>query len=264
MWLKANPNLGKTVSYETYQLEVDRAENAPATRNDTLAKRFGIPMEGYTYYFTYEETLPHRKREYWKMPCALGADLSQGDDFCAFTFLFPLSNGAFGIKTRNYVSELTVMKLPHAMRIKYDQFMKEGSLIVMEGTVLDMMQVYDDLDKHISECEYDVRCLGFDPYNAKEFIERWESENGSFGIEKVIQGARTESVPLGELKRLSEERLLLFDEEAMTFAMGNCIVMEDTNGNRKLMKKRYDAKIDPVASMMDAYVAFKINREAFE
>ena len=264
MWLKANPNLGKTVSYETYQLEVDRAENAPATRNDTLAKRFGIPMEGYTYYFTYEETLPHRKREYWKMPCALGADLSQGDDFCAFTFLFPLSNGAFGIKTRNYVSELTVMKLPHAMRIKYDQFMKEGSLIVMEGTVLDMMQVYDDLDKHISECEYDVRCLGFDPYNAKEFIERWESENGSFGIEKVIQGARTESVPLGELKRLSEERLLLFDEEAMTFAMGNCIVMEDTNGNRKLMKKRYDAKIDPVASMMDGYVAFKINREAFE
>ena len=264
MWLKANPNLGKTVSYETYQLEPDRAENAPATRNDTLAKRFGIPMEGYTYYFTYEETLPHRKREYWKMPCALGADLSQGDDFCAFTFLFPLSNGAFGIKTRNYVSELTVMKLPHAMRIKYDQFMKEGSLIVMEGTVLDMMQVYDDLDKHISECEYDVRCLGFDPYNAKEFIERWESENGSFGIEKVIQGARTESVPLGELKRLSEERLLLFDEEAMTFAMGNCIVMEDTNGNRKLMKKRYDAKIDPVASMMDAYVAFKINREAFE
>ena len=264
MWLKANPNLGKTVSYETYQLEVDRAENAPATRNDTLAKRFGIPMEGYTYYFTYEETLPHRKREYWKMPCALGADLSQGDDFCAFTFLFPLSNGAFGVKTRNYVSELTVMKLPHAMRIKYDQFMKEGSLIVMEGTVLDMMQVYEDLDKHISECEYDVRCLGFDPYNAKEFVERWESENGPFGIEKVIQGARTESVPLGELKKLSEERLLLFDEEAMTFAMGNCIVMEDTNGNRKLMKKRYDAKIDPVASMMDAYVAFKINREAFE
>ena len=264
MWLKANPNLGKTVSYETYQLEVDRAENAPATRNDTLAKRFGIPMEGYTYYFTYEETLPHRKREYWKMPCALGADLSQGDDFCAFTFLFPLSNGAFGVKTRNYVSELTVMKLPHAMRIKYDQFMKEGSLIVMEGTVLDMMQVYDDLDKHISECEYDVRCLGFDPYNAKEFVERWESENGPFGIEKVIQGSRTESVPLGELKKLSEERMLLFDEEAMAFAMGNCIVMEDTNGNRKLMKKRYEAKIDPVSSMMDAYVAFKINREAFE
>lgn len=264
MWIKANPNLGKTVSYETYQLEVERAEKAPATRNDTLAKRFGIPMEGYTYYFTYEETLPHRKREYWKMPCSLGADLSQGDDFCAFTFLFPLSNGAFGVKTRNYVSELTVMKLPQAMRMKYDQFMKEGSLIVMEGTVLDMMQVYEDLDNHIAECEYDVRCFGFDPYNAKEFVERWESENGPFGIEKVIQGSRTESVPLGELKKLSEERLLLFDEEAMTFAMGNCIVMEDTNGNRKLMKKRYDAKIDPVASMMDAYVAYKINRESFE
>ena len=264
MWIKANPNLGKTVSYETYQLEVERAEKAPATRNDTLAKRFGIPMEGYTYYFTYEETLPHRKREYWKMPCSLGADLSQGDDFCAFTFLFPLSNGAFGVKTRNYVSELTVMKLPQAMRMKYDQFMKEGSLIVMEGTVLDMMQVYEDLDNHIAECEYDVRCFGFDPYNAKEFVEKWESENGPFGIEKVIQGSRTESVPLGELKKLSEERLLLFDEEAMTFAMGNCIVMEDTNGNRKLMKKRYDAKIDPVASMMDAYVAYKINRESFE
>lgn len=264
MWIKANPNLGKTVSYETYQLEVERAEKAPATRNDTLAKRFGIPMEGYTYYFTYEETLPHRKREYWKMPCSLGADLSQGDDFCAFTFLFPLSNGAFGVKTRNYVSELTVMKLPQAMRMKYDQFMKEGSLIVMEGTVLDMMQVYEDLDNHIAKCEYDVRCFGFDPYNAKEFVERWESENGPFGIEKVIQGSRTESVPLGELKKLSEERLLLFDEEAMTFAMGNCIVMEDTNGNRKLMKKRYDAKIDPVASMMDAYVAYKINRESFE
>ena len=264
MWIKANPNLGKTVSYETYQLEVERAEKAPATRNDTLAKRFGIPMEGYTYYFTYEETLPHRKREYWKMPCSLGADLSQGDDFCAFTFLFPLSNGAFGVKTRNYVSELTVMKLPQAMRMKYDQFMKEGSLIVMEGMVLDMMQVYEDLDNHIAECEYDVRCFGFDPYNAKEFVERWESENGPFGIEKVIQGSRTESVPLGELKKLSEERLLLFDEEAMTFAMGNCIVMEDTNGNRKLMKKRYDAKIDPVASMMDAYVAYKINRESFE
>ena len=263
MWIKANPNLGKTVSYETYQLEVERAEKAPATRNDTLAKRFGIPMEGYTYYFTYEETLPHRKREYWKMPCSLGADLSQGDDFCAFTFLFPLSNGAFGVKTRNYVSELTVMKLPQAMRMKYDQFMKEGSLIVMEGTVLDIMQVYEDLDNHIAECEYDVRCFGFDPYNAKEFVERWESENGPFGIEKVIQGSRTESVPLGELKKLSEERLLLFDEEAMTFAMGNCIVMEDTNGNRKLMKKRYDAKIDPVASMMDAYVAYKINRESF-
>ena len=264
MWPKANPNLGKTVSYETYQLDVDRAEKAPATRNDILAKRFGIPMEGYTYFFTYEETLPHRKRDYWKMPCAMGADLSQGDDFCAFTFLFPLSKGGFGVKTRNYISSLTLMKLPSAMRIKYDQFMKEGSLIVMEGTVLDMIEVYEDLDNYISECEYDVRCLGFDPYNAKDFIERWESENGPFGIEKVIQGAKTESVPLGELKKLSEERLLLFDEEVMTFAMGNCIVMEDTNGNRKLLKKRYDAKIDPVASMMDAYIAYKLNREAFE
>lgn len=264
MWLKANPNLGKTVSYETYQLDVDRAEKAPATRNDILAKRFGIPMEGYTYFFTYEETLPHRKRDYWKMPCAMGADLSQGDDFCAFTFLFPLSKGGFGVKTRNYISSLTLMKLPSAMRIKYDQFLKEGSLIVMDGTVLDMIQVYEDLDNHITECEYDVRCLGFDPYNAKDFIEKWESENGPFGIEKVIQGAKTESVPLGELKKLSEERMLLFDEEVMTFAMGNCIVMEDTNGNRKLLKKRYDAKIDPVASMMDAYVAYKLNREAFE
>ena len=264
MWMKANPNLGKTVTYETYQLDVDRAEKAPAARNDILAKRFGIPMEGYTYFFTYEETLPHRKRNYWKMPCSLGADLSQGDDFCAFTFLFPLSNGCFGVKTRNYVSEMSVMKLPSAMRLKYDQFMKEGSLIVMDGAVLDMMQVYDDLDKFILESEYDVRSLGYDPYNAKEFIERWSSENGPFGIEKVIQGSRTESVPLGELKKLSEERMLLFDEQAMVFAMGNCIVMEDTNGNRKLLKKRYDAKIDPVASMMDAYVAFKINREAFE
>ena len=264
MWLKANPNLGKTVSYETYQLDVDRAEKAPAARNDILAKRFGIPMEGYTYFFTYEETLPHRKRDYWKMPCAMGADLSQGDDFCAFTFLFPLSKGGFGVKTRNYISSLTLMKLPSAMRIKYDQFLKEGSLIVMDGTVLDMIQVYEDLDNHITECEYDVRCLGFDPYNAKDFIEKWESENGPFGIEKVIQGAKTESVPLGELKKLSEERMLLFDEEVMTFAMGNCIVMEDTNGNRKLLKKRYDAKIDPVASMMDAYVAYKLNREAFE
>ena len=264
MWMKANPNLGKTVTYETYQLDVDRAEKAPAARNDILAKRFGIPMEGYTYFFTYEETLPHRKRNYWKMPCSLGADLSQGDDFCAFTFLFPLSNGCFGIKTRNYVSEMSVMKLPSAMRLKYDQFMKEGSLIVMGGTVLDMMQVYDDLDKFILESEYDVRSFGYDPYNAKEFVERWVSENGPFGVEKVIQGSRTESVPLGELKKLSEERMLLFDEQAMTFAMGNCIVMEDTNGNRKLLKKRYDAKIDPVASMMDAYVAFKINREAFE
>lgn len=264
MWLKANPNLGKTVTYETYQLEVERAEKNPAARNDILAKRFGIPMEGYTYYFTYEETLPHRKREFWKMPCALGADLSQGDDFCAFTFLFPLSNGSFGVKTRNYITELTLMKLPAAMRTKYDQFMKEGSLVVMPGTVLDMMEVYEDLDNHISEREYDVRCFGFDPYNAREFVERWERENGPFGIEKIIQGAKTESVPLGELKKLSEERMLLFDEDLMTFAMGNCITIEDTNGNRKLLKKRYDQKIDAVAAMMDAYIAFKLNREAFE
>ena len=263
-WLKANPNLGKTVSYETYQLDVDRAEKAPATRNDILAKRFGIPCEGYTYYFTYEETLPHRKRDYWSMPCALGADLSQGDDFCAFTFMFPLSDGSFGIKTRNYITELTLMKLPGAMRVKYDQFMREGSLIVMPGTVLDMMQVYEDLDDHIAKCEYDVRCFGFDPYNAREFVERWERENGPFGVEKVIQGAKTESVPLGELKKLSEERMLRFDESLMTFAMGNCITLEDTNGNRKLLKKRYDQKIDAVAAMMDAYVAFKLNREAFE
>ena len=264
MWRKANPNLGLTVKYETYQLDVERAENAPATRNDILAKRFGIPMEGYTYYFTYEETLPHRKRDYWGMPCSLGADLSQGDDFCAFTFLFPLSNGSFGVKTRNYITSTTLMKLPSAMRMKYDQFMKEGSLIVLEGTVLDMMQVYDDLDNYIVECDYDVRCFGFDPYNAKEFVERWERENGPFGIEKVIQGAKTESVPLGELKKLSEERMLLFDEDLMTFAMGNCITLEDTNGNRKLLKKRYEQKIDAVAAMMDAYIAFKINREAFE
>ena len=264
MWIKANPNIGKTVSYETYQLDVDRAENAPATRNDILAKRFGIPMEGYTYYFTYEETLPHRKTDYWQMPCALGADLSQGDDFCAFTFMFPLRDGAFGIKTRNYITELTLTKLPLAMRNKYQEFMDEGSLIVMPGTVLDMMQVYEDLDNHILECGYDVRCFGFDPYNAREFVERWEKENGPFGIEKVIQGAKTESVPLGELKKLSEERLLLFDEELMTFAMGNCITLEDTNGNRKLLKKRYDQKIDAVAAMMDAYVAYKLNREAFE
>ena len=264
MWLKANPNLGKTVSYETYQLEVDRAENAPATRNDTLAKRFGIPCEGYTYYFTYEETLPHRKRDYWGMPCALGADLSQGDDFCSFTFMFPLRDGGFGIKTRNYISSTTLMKLPSALRLKYGQFMKEGSLIVLEGTILDMMEVYEDLDNHISHCDYDVRCFGYDPYNAKEFVERWERENGPFGIVKVIQGAKTESVPLGELKKLSEERMLLFDEELMTFTMGNCIVMEDTNGNRKLLKKRYDAKIDAVAAMMDAFVAYKLNIEAFE
>lgn len=263
-WLKAQPNLGKTVTYDTYQLDVERAENAPATRNDILAKRFGIPMEGYTYYFTYDETLPHRKRNYWKMPCALGADLSQGDDFTSFVFLFPLGRGEFGIKTRNYISELTLMKLPSAMRFKYDEFINEGSLIVMPGTVLDMMQVYEDLDNHISDYDYDVRCLGFDPYNAREFVERWESENGPFGIEKVIQGAKTESVPLGELKKLSEERMLLFDEQLMTFAMGNCIVMEDTNGNRKLLKKRYEAKIDPVAAMLDAFVAYKLNKEAFE
>lgn len=264
MWLKANPNLGKTVSYETYQLDVERAEKAPASRNDILAKRFGIPMEGYTYYFTYEETLTHRKRDYWQMPCALGADLSQGDDFCAFTFLFPLGNGAFGIKTRNYISSLTLMKLPLAMRAKYDQFMDEGSLVVLDGTVLDMMEVYEDLDNHIIELGYDVRCFGYDPYNAREFVERWEKENGPFGIEKVIQGAKTESVPLGELKKLAEERLLLFDEELMTFAMGNCITLEDTNGNRKLLKKRYEQKIDAVAAMMDAYVAYKLNKEAFE
>ena len=263
-WVKANPNLGKTVSYETYQLDVERAEKAPATRNDILAKRFGIPMEGYTYYFTYEETLPHRRRDFWEMPCALGADLSQGDDFCAFTFLFPLANGAFGIKTRNYITELTLKKLPSAMRFKYDEFMKEGSLVVMPGTVLDMMQVYDDLDDHITKTRYDVRCFGYDPYNSRDFVERWERENGPFGIVKVIQGAKTESVPLGELKKLAEERLLLFDEDLMSFAMGNCITLEDTNGNRKLLKKRYDQKIDAVAAMMDAYVAYKLTREAFE
>ena len=265
MWLKANPNLGKTVTYEAYQLEVERAEQAPAARNDILAKRFGIPMEGYTYYFTYEETLcQERKQEYWGMQCALGADLSQGDDFCAFTFMFPLSDGAFGIKTRNYITETTLRKLPLAMRQKYEEFMREGSLIVMDGTVLDMMQVYEDLDNHIAQREYDVRCFGYDPYNARDFVERWESENGPFGIEKVIQGAKTESVPLGELKKLAEEKMLLFDEELMTFAMGNCITLEDTNGNRKLLKKRYDQKIDAVAAMMDAYIAFKLNRDAFE
>lgn len=264
MWVKAQPNIGKTVSYETYQLDVERAEKAPAARNDILAKRFGLPMEGYTYYFTYEETLPHRKRSYWQMACSLGADLSQGDDFCAFTFLFPLSNGAFGIKTRNYITSSTLMKLPAAMRIKYDQFMQEGSLIVLEGTVLDMMQVYDDLDNYITDCGYDVRCFGYDPYNAREFVDRWASENGPFGIEKVIQGAKTESVPLGELKKLSEERMLLFDEALMTFAMGNCITLEDTNGNRKLLKKRYEQKIDAVAAMMDAYIAYKANKDAFE
>ena len=263
-WIKANPNIGKTVTYETYQLDVDRAEKAPANRNDILAKRFGIPMEGYTYYFTYEETLPHRKRDFWQMPCALGADLSQGDDFCAFTFLFPLSNGSFGVKTRNYISSLTLKKLPSAMRVKYDEFMREGSLMVLEGTVLNMMEVYEDLDNHIIERGYDVRCFGYDPYNAKEFVERWVNENGPFGVEKVIQGVKTESVPLGELKKLAGERMLIFDEELMTFAMGNCITLEDTNGNRKLLKKRYDQKIDAVAAMMDAYVAYKINIEAFE
>ena len=263
-WLKANPNLGKTISYETYQLEVERAEQAPAVRNEILAKRFGIPMEGYTYYFSYEETLCHRKRDYWQMRCALGADLSQGDDFCAFTFLFPLSDGSFGIKTRNYISSVTLMKLPAAMRQKYDQFMNEGSLIVLEGTILDMMQVYDDLDNYIMNCQYDVCCFGYDPYNAKEFVERWEQENGPFGIEKVIQGAKTESVSLGELKKLAEEKMLLFDEELMSFAMGNCITLEDTNGNRKLLKKRYEQKIDAVAAMLDAYVAYKANKDTFE
>lgn len=264
MWQKANPNIGLTVKYETYQLDVERAEKAPAARNDILAKRFGLPMEGYTYYFTYEETLPHTKRDFWQAPCSMGADLSQGDDFCAFTFLFPLSNGAFGIKTRAYISELTLMKLPGAMRIKYDCFINEGSLIVMDGTVLDLMQVYEDLDNHITDCDYDVRSLGYDPYYAKEFITRWEAENSPFGVEKVPQGARTESVPLGELKKLSEERMLIFDEEMMTFCMGNCITLEDTNGNRKLLKKRYEAKIDCVSALMDAYVAYKLNRDAFE
>jgi phage terminase large subunit-like protein len=264
MWVKANPNLGKTVQYDVYHQDVERAEAAPATRNDILAKRFGIPMEGSTYFFTYEETLPHKYREYWKLPCALGADLSQGNDFCSFAFMFPLRDGSFGIKTRNYISSTTVMKLPSAMRAKYDEFMKEGSLIVLEGTILDMMDVYEDLDQFIIEHDYDVRCLGFDPYNAREFVERWERENGPFGIEKVIQGAKTESVPLGELKNLSEQRMLLFDEKLMSYAMGNCITIEDTNGNRKLMKKRYEAKIDPVAALLDAFVAWKLNKEAFE
>ena len=263
-WLKANPNLGKTVTYDTYQKDVERAEKAPATRNDILAKRFGIPTEGYTYYFTYEETLPHRRRNFWQMPCSLGADLSQGDDFCAFTFLFPLDDGRFGIKTRSYITELSLTKLPPAMRSKYDEFIKEGSLIIMDGTVLDMDEVYDDIDQHIIDKEYDVRCFGYDPYNAKEFVNRWSAENGPFGIEKVIQGAKTETVPLGELKTLAGERMLLFDEEIMTFTMGNCITLEDTNGNRKLLKKRYEHKIDNVAAMMDAYVAYKLNKEAFE
>ena len=263
-WLKANPNLGKTVTYETYQLDVERAEQSPAARNDILAKRFGLPMEGYTYYFTYEETLPHRKREFWRMPCSLGMDLSQGDDFCSFTFLFPLGDGSFGVKTRNYITSLTLQKLPLAMRLKYQEFIDEGSLTVLEGTVLDLTDVYDDLDAYITEMEYDIRSVGYDPYNAQSFINRWEEENGPFGIVKVIQGVKTESVPLGELKKLSEERMLLFDEALMTFAMGNCIVMEDTNGNRKLLKKRHEAKIDAVAAMMDAFVAWKLNKDAFE
>lgn len=264
MWQKAQPNIDKTVTYETYQLDVERAEKAPASRNDILAKRFGIPMEGYTYFFTYEETIPHRKREFWGLPCSMGADLSQGDDFCAFTFLFPLPDGTYGVKTRSYISSLTLMKLPGAMRMKYDEFIKEGSLHVLEGTILDMMEVYDDLDAFIRESDYDIRAFGFDPYNAKEFVARYEVENGSFGIEKVIQGARTESVPLGELKILSEERMLIFDQSLMSFAMGNSITMEDTNGNRKLLKKRQDQKIDNVAALMDAYVAYKANKESFE
>ena len=264
MWLKANPNLGKTVTYETYQRDVERAEKVPSARNDILAKRFNLPMEGYTYFFTYEETLPHRRRDFWSMPCALGADLSQGDDFCAFTFLFPLSKGAFGVKVRSYISSITLKKLPVAMRIKYDDFINEGSLIVLDCTVLDMMEVYDDLDQYITETGYDVRCFGFDPYNAKEFVERWERENGPYGLEKVIQGSKTESVPLGELKTYAEQRMLIFDQELMTFTMGNCITLEDTNGNRKLLKKRRQDKIDNVAAMMDAYVAWKANRDAFE
>lgn len=264
MWLKANPNLGRTVTYETYHLDVERAEKAPASRNDILAKRFGLPMEGYTYFFTYEETIPHRKQSFWRMPCALGADLSQGDDFCAFTFFFPLRNGKFGIKTRSYITELTLMKLPGALRFKYDEFVHEGSLHVMPGTILDMMEVYEDLDKHIEEVKYDVRAFGFDPYNAKEFVTRWEAENGPFGIEKVIQGSKTESVPLGELKKLSEERMLVFDESLMSFTMGNSITLEDTNGNRKLLKKRSDEKIDNVSALMDAYIAYKANKDAFE
>lgn len=264
MWVKAQPNIGKTVSYETYQLDVERAEKAPATRNDILAKRFGIPMEGYTYFFTYEETIPHRQTNFWQMPCAMGADLSQGDDFCAFTFMFPLSRDRFGVKTRDYITSLTLDKLPLAMRQKYDEFIQEGSLVIMEGAVLDLDLVYDDLDKFITESEYDVRCFGYDPYNAKAFVERWAQENGPFGIEKVIQGSKTESVPLGELKTLAEQRLLIFDEKLMQFAMGNCIVLEDTNFNRKLFKKRYEEKIDAVAAMLDAFVAYKLNKDAFE
>ena len=265
MWIKAQPNIGKTVTYETYQLAVEKAEKVPSERNDILAKRFGIPMEGYTYFFTYEETLPQkRKREYWRMPCSMGADLSQGDDFCSFVFLFPLGRGEFGVKTRNYITEYTLTRLPIAMRQKYEDFIAEGSLMVMPGTVLDMMEVYENLDQHIMSCEYDVRSFGYDPYNAREFVQRWEQENGPFGIEKVIQGSKTESVPLGELKKLAEQRALLFDEQLMAFAMGNAITIEDTNGNRKLLKKRHEAKIDPVASLMDAFVAWKLNKEAFE
>ena len=264
MWIKAQPNIGKTVSYEAYQQDVERAEKVPAARNDILAKRFGIPMEGYTYFFTYEETLPHRRRDFWQMPCALGGDLSQGDDFCAFTFLFPLTVDKFGVKTRCYITSLTLKKLPGAMRIKYDQFIREGSLIVLEGTVLDMMEVYEDLDKHIMDVGYDIRCFGYDPYNAREFVTRWQQENGEFGVEKVIQGAKTESVPLGEIKILAEERMLIFDEELMAFAMGNAVTLEDTNGNRKLLKKRYAEKIDSVSALLDAYVAYKANKAAFE
>ena len=264
LWLKANPNIGKTVTPEVYQLDVDRAEQNPAARNDILAKRFGIPLEGYTYYFTYEETIPHRRRDFWSMPCAMGADLSQGDDFTSFVFLFPLRDGSFGIRSRNYISSLTLKKLPPAMRAKYDQFMKEGSLIVLEGTILDMMEVYDDLDRFIVDCDVDVRCFGYDPYGAKEFVNRWETENGPFGIEKVPQGAKTESIPLGELKKLSEERMILFDEDIMSFSMGNCITLEDTNGNRKLYKRKREHKIDVVAAMLDAFVAYKLNKDAFE
>ena len=263
-WMKANPNIGKTVSYETYQLDVERAEKVPAVRNDILAQRFGLPMEGFTYFFTYDEIQRHHKRDFWEMPCAVGADLSQGDDFCAFTFLFPLGDERFGVKTRNYITERTLNKLQLATRLKYNDFIDEGSLMVMDGTVLDMMQVYEDLDNYIAECKYDVRCIGYEPYNAKEFIERWQTENGPFGIEKVIQGVKTESVPLGELKKLAEQRLLLFDQQLMEFAMGNSIVLEDTNGNRKLYKKRNEEKIDAVAALMDAYVAYKLNREAFD
>lgn len=265
MWIKAQPNINHTVTYETYQQAVEKAEKVPSERNDILAKRFGLPMEGYTYFFTYEETIPHqRRRDFWRMPCSMGADMSQGDDFCSFTFLFPLPRGEFGIKTRNYITEYTLTKLPGAMRAKYDEFINEGSLIVMPGTVLDMMEVYEDVDQHITSCEYDVRSFGFDPYNAREFVQRWEQENGPFGVEKVIQGSKTETVPLGELKKLAEQRALLFDEQLMSFAMGNAITIEDTNGNRKLMKKRYEAKIDPVASMLDAFVAWKLNKDAFE